>query len=106
MDILLNYDYPGNIRELENIIEHACVLCRGEVIEKRHLPMYLQTPISHLGEGLISGTDVATAQHQWERERIIEVLKEHRWHRQGAAQALGMDRTTLWRKMKKYKISP
>jgi PAS domain S-box-containing protein len=106
MDILLNYDYPGNIRELENIIEHACVLCRGELIEKRHLPMYLQTPISHLGEGLISGTDVATAQHQWERERIIEVLKEHRWHRQGAAQALGMDRTTLWRKMKKYKISP
>jgi transcriptional regulator of acetoin/glycerol metabolism len=68
--------------------------------------MYLQTPISHLGEGLISRTDVATAQHQWERERIIEVLKEHRWHRQRAAQALNMERTTLWRKMKKYNISP
>jgi transcriptional regulator with PAS, ATPase and Fis domain len=106
MDILLNYDYPGNIRELENIIEHACVLCRGEVIEGRHLPMYLQTPSTHLDEALISRTDVVAAEHQWERERILEVLKEHRWHRQRAAQALGMDRTTLWRKMKKHKISP
>jgi transcriptional regulator of acetoin/glycerol metabolism len=41
-----------------------------------------------------------------ERERLVEVLKKHRWHRQKAAQALGMDRTTLWRKMKKYDISP
>ena len=106
MDILPNYNYPGNIRELENIIEHACVLCRGEVIERRHLPMYLQTPGTHLGEGLICRTDVAAAQHHWERERIIEVLKENRWHRQKAAQALGMDRTTLWRKMKKHDISP
>jgi PAS domain S-box-containing protein len=106
MDILLNYDYPGNIRELENIIEHACVLCRGEVIERRHLPMYLQKAHGQLGEGLISKTDAVTAQQQWERERIIEVLKQHRWHRQRAAQALGMERTTLWRKMKKYDISP
>jgi PAS domain S-box-containing protein len=106
MDILLNYDYPGNIRELENIIEHACVLCRGEVIEPRHLPMYLQKAHGQLGEGLIPKADAATAQHQWERERIIEVLKEHHWHRQRAAEALGMERTTLWRKMKKYDISP
>jgi PAS domain S-box-containing protein len=106
MDILLNYHYPGNIRELENIMEHACVLCRGEVIEQRHLPMYLQAPSGHLEEAHLSRTDVATAQHQWERERLIEVLKEHRWHRQEAARALGMDRTTLWRKMKKYNISP
>ena len=105
MDILLNYDYPGNIRELENVIEHACVLCRSETIERRHLPMYLQAPGSCLGEDIISRTDVATVQHQWEKERILEVLKKHRWHRQRAAQALGMDRTTLWRKMKRYGIS-
>jgi len=68
--------------------------------------MYLQTSRSHLGEGIISRTDIVTPQEQWERERIIEVLKEHRWHRQRAAQALGMERTTLWRKMKKYNIAP
>ncbi len=47
MEILLNYQYPGNIRELENIIEHACVLCQGEVIERRHLPLYVQTISGH-----------------------------------------------------------
>jgi len=106
MEILLNYQYPGNIRELENIIEHACVLCQGEVIERRHLPLYVQTSSGHRGGETIFRPDVVEARDQREREFIIEVLKEHRWHRQKAARALGMDRTTLWRKMKKYNISP
>ena len=106
MEILLNYQYPGNIRELENIIEHACVLCQGEVIERRHLPLYVQTSSGHRGGETIFRPDVVEARDQRERELIVEVLKEHRWHRQKAAQALGMDRTTLWRKMKKYDISP
>jgi DNA-binding NtrC family response regulator len=106
MDILLNYDYPGNIRELENIIEHACVLARGEVIEPNHLPMYLQAGRVQRDEELVSKADVAAGRDRWERELIVEALKEHRWHRQKAAAALGMDRTTLWRKMKRYQISP
>ena len=106
MDILLNYDYPGNIRELENIIEHACVLCQGELIERRHLPMYLQATLSRAEDQIVARPDVVEARDQRERGLIVEVLKEHRWHRQKAAQALGMDRTTLWRKMKKYDISP
>jgi PAS domain S-box-containing protein len=106
MEILLNYQYPGNIRELENIIEHACVLCQGEVIERRHLPLYVQTSSGHREGETISRPDVVEARDQRERELIVEVLKEHRWHRQKAAQTLGMDRTTLWRKMKKYNISP
>jgi PAS domain S-box-containing protein len=106
MEILLNYDYPGNIRELENMIEHACVLCQGEVIERRHLPMYLQATSDHPEGEIISRPDVALGRDQWERERLLEVLKEHRWHRQKAAEALGVDRTTLWRKMKKLNISP
>jgi len=106
MDIVLNYHYPGNVRELENILEHACVLCQGQVIERRHLPMYLQISSGHREGEIISKPDVAAARDQWERQRIVEVLKKHRWHRQKAAQALGMDRTTLWRKMKKYDVSP
>jgi len=106
MDILLNYDYPGNIRELENIIEHACVLCRGEVIERRHLPMYLQKARGSLEGEIISRPEPTESRDAWERERLVDALKEHSWHRQKAAQALGMDRTTLWRKMKKYNISP
>jgi transcriptional regulator of acetoin/glycerol metabolism len=106
MEILLNYQYPGNIRELENIIEHACVLCQGEVIERRHLPLYVQTSSGHREGETISRTDVAAGRDQWERQRIVEALQEHRWQRQKAARALGMDRTTLWRKIKKYDIAP
>ncbi len=106
MEILLNYQYPGNIRELENIIEHACVLCQGEVIERRHLPLYVQTISSHREGETISRPDVAAGRDQWERQRIVEALQEHRWQRQKAARALGMDRTTLWRKIKKYDIAP
>jgi PAS domain S-box-containing protein len=106
MEILLNYDYPGNVRELENIIEHACVLCRGEVIERRHLPTYLQRARSSLDGEIISEPDATESRDEWERERLVEILKKNQWHRQKAAQALGMDRTTLWRKMKKYNISP
>jgi PAS domain S-box-containing protein len=106
LEILLNYDYPGNVRELENIIEHACVLCGGEVIERRHLPLYVQSSRG-LGEvETTSRSDIATGRDRWERERIVQTLKEHGWQRQRAAQDLGMDRTTLWRKMKKYDISP
>jgi transcriptional regulator with PAS, ATPase and Fis domain len=106
MDILLNYHYPGNVRELENIIEHAGVLCQGEVIEPRHLPMYIQEITGRRGEDRIARVEVAARRDQRERELILEVLEQHRWHRQKAAQDLGMDRTTLWRKMKKYGISP
>jgi len=105
MDILLNYDYPGNVRELENILEHACVLCQGEVIERKHLPLYIQKTSGLGDDELFVSSNVTQARAQREREIIVEVLKEHRWHRQKAAHALGMDRTTLWRKMKKYDIS-
>jgi PAS domain S-box-containing protein len=106
MEILLNYDYPGNVRELENVVEHAFVLCRGEVIERKHLPMYLQKARGSLQGEIISRPEPTESRDAWERERLVDALKEHSWHRQKAAQALGMDRTTLWRKMKKYNISP
>jgi transcriptional regulator with PAS, ATPase and Fis domain len=106
LEILLNYDYPGNVRELENIIEHACVLCRGEMIERRHLPLYVQSSRGLDENETASRSDITTGRDQWERERIVRTLKEHGWQRQRAARDLGMDRTTLWRKMKKYDISP
>ena len=106
MEILLNYNYPGNVRELENIIEHAFVLCRAQVVELRHLPMYLQKTRSHPDADRVSRQNSIASRDQWERAQIKEVLKKHRWHRQRAAAELDMDRTTLWRKMKKYSISP
>jgi transcriptional regulator of acetoin/glycerol metabolism len=82
------------------------VLCQGELIERRHLPLYIQGITGHRGVDRVAKAEVTVRRDQRERELIVEVLEEHRWHRQKAAQALGMDRTTLWRKMKKYNISP
>ena len=106
MEILLNYDYPGNVRELENILEHALIICQEETIQPRHLPEYLQvrrpSPKSPARKPLrpLQLSDVR------ERDKIISLLKQHNGHRSETAKALGMDRTTLWRKIKKYEIVP
>ena len=100
MRILLNYDYPGNIRELENILEHALIICRETTIQPEHLPDYVQLtrqPRSALPEG-IDSVDA----HDEEHRHIITALSRAGGHRLRAARELGMDRTTLWRKMKRY----
>lgn len=105
LELLLNYDYPGNVRELENILEHALIICQGDVIESRHLPDLLQgrdrfqrqrPPVYENQEGMPTE----------EIDRIHRALRKHNWHRQHAARELGIDRTTLWRKMKKYNLTP
>jgi len=105
MEILLNYEYPGNIRELENILEHAIIICQGEVIEPRHLPLFLQEE-EHRPEapGGSIGIDLRDSLEEGEKRRICEVLRRHNWNRNKAARELNINRTTLWRKMRKYKL--
>jgi len=105
LSILMAYDFPGNVRELENIIEHATVLCRGRFIEGQHLPDYLQT-IPSLKE---TGTQetVSSKRVKWadlERGFLLQVLRDNNWNRQAAARELGIGRQTLWRKMKRLNI--
>ncbi len=104
MEILLNYHYPGNVRELENILEHALIICQEETVQPRHLPEYLHAP--HFARkpaptGSLKNLDVSDKQ---ERDKIIFTLQQYNWHRSETARALKMDRTTLWRKIKKYCI--
>jgi len=103
MEILLNYDYPGNVRELENILEHALIICQDDTIEPKHLPIFLKkdAALDDSRPEIPGGESFPS-----ERERIIEVLKKHHWRRGEAARELQMDRTTLWRKMKRYHIRP
>ena len=68
--------------------------------------MYIQEITGRMGVDRVAKAEVTAMRDKRERELIVEVLEKHRWHRQKAAQALGMDRTTLWRKMKKYDIFP
>ncbi len=99
ISILINYDFPGNIRELENIIEQAFVLCRGGIIEMQHLPMELRPDtVSAFGElGSLSLESM-------EKQFIIEALQRHQGHRKQAAQDLGINVSTLYRKIKALNI--
>jgi PAS domain S-box-containing protein len=99
MQVLLNYPYPGNVREMENILEHALILCRKGPIEDGHLPDYLGLPLQR--GRMDNGTVEHVAAVRNEREAIAAALEKHNGHRGRTARALGMERTTLWRKMKR-----
>jgi transcriptional regulator with PAS, ATPase and Fis domain len=102
MQILLNYNYPGNVRELENILEHALIICREAIIQPEHLPDYVR----QLQPVAVSPnrTDSSAERHDGEHRRILAALEKSDGHRRKTAQELGIERTTLWRKMKKYGI--
>jgi transcriptional regulator with PAS, ATPase and Fis domain len=99
MELLLNYDFPGNVRELENIIERGVALSTGGSIEVVHLPEDLRTlsiRTFRKKDGKIpSLEDQELAYIKW-------VLKEVGGNKTTAAQILGIDRVSLWRKLKKY----
>jgi PAS domain S-box-containing protein len=97
---LMEHDFPGNIRELENIIEHAFVLCRGSLIEPAHFPPQLRGDDDGLRAGLPSGMTLAAM----EKLLIRDALRRHQGNRAAAARELGMDVSTLFRKLKTLKL--
>lgn len=104
LQALLAYHYPGNVRELQNILEHALILCQGDLLGLEHLPASLRRLERQAADDearLLAGRPLKPVQDV-ERRRILAVLKRHGWRRKEAAADLGMDRTTLWRKMKRY----
>ncbi|MFC1858367.1 sigma 54-interacting transcriptional regulator [Thermodesulfobacteriota bacterium] len=106
MKILLNYSYPGNIRELENILEHALIVGKDDIIEPDHLPEYLNHPCTPRKPDPSQSPKLTDTATEEEKETILSALQSHDWHRGEAARELGMDRTTLWRKIKKWDLSP
>lgn len=98
---LMAHPFPGNVRELENIIEHAFVLCRGAVIELAHLPASLR---GEPGEKLAFGNKPMTLA-EMEKLMISDALRRHEGNCQRAARELGINPSTLFRKIKTLRLS-
>ncbi len=100
---LINYSWPGNVRELRNAVEHAVLMCHGEVVEPVHLPQALS-----LGpEGEEAGSPAAPGRLlDQERQLIQSTLDKVGWNKYRAAQLLGVARSTLYSKIRKYGLKP
>jgi PAS domain S-box-containing protein len=99
MGILLGHDYPGNVRELENIIEYAFILCPGGLIQPTHLPESLRPSLpGSVAAGVKSFQEL-------EARFIQDVLRRHAWNRLAAAKELGIHKTTLWRKIRQLRLT-
>jgi PAS domain S-box-containing protein len=96
---LMEHDFPGNVRELENIIEQAFVLCRGGILELNHLPPELRPTVSCPSESLSPMSLQAM-----DTLMITEALRRHQGNRRQAASDLGIDASTLYRKIKSLLI--
>ena len=99
---LMEHDFPGNVRELENILEHGFALCRGGVLELAHLPP--QFRVGGLAAGLLAGRVMTLA--AMEKLLIQDALRRHAGNRAAAARELGIDASTLFRKLKALQLAP
>ena len=105
--ILANYGYPGNVRELENIIEHAIVLAEGSEITERDLPDFIfrnRLLLSAPKPEVLPGAAQVQTLAEMEKDHIAQVLQRTDFNYTDASKKLGISRSTLWRKIKEYKI--
>ena len=102
MALLSDYDYPGNVRELVNIIERGVALCRGPILEQEHLPEMLKE--ARIKVYPVQASRLPSLETQ-EADYIRRVLEHTQGNRSKAAEILGIDRVSLWRKLKRYGLN-
>lgn len=99
LELLIGYDFPGNIRELHNVMQHAFVLCKEPVIQLHHLPGELVDALDH------DASHKALSLESLEKSAIREALLDNGNNKTRTARQLGINASTLYRKMKRYNIS-
>ena len=99
MDLLVRYDYPGNVRELEHIVQRAVTLSRGNIIHPQDLSSEIREAKSNSASG-----DLATRLADVEREMLLNALHDHDWVQTRAAESLGISERVLRYKMEKAGI--
>jgi DNA-binding NtrC family response regulator len=105
---LQRYNWPGNVRELVNVVERSIVLAKSDVVTLQDLPEHIrrEDPEQHYAYNrLLGNSGLKSALADPERQIIIDALEQNGWNRQDTARVLGINRTTLYKKMKKYDIS-
>lgn len=99
LGMLMAHDWPGNVRELRNVLERGAVMARGPIIT----PMELELASPALPAGA-TATDSSDSLRDVERKHIVAMLKQQNWNITRSAKALGIDRVTLYNKIKRYRI--
>ncbi|NMD69863.1 sigma-54-dependent Fis family transcriptional regulator [Bacillus sp. DNRA2] len=99
VDFLSHYHWPGNIRELQNVLEHAVLFCENGVIEMTDLPSYLLE-----GQKISSNAPELSMLDHEERKVLVKLLEETSWNLSAVAKRLNIARSTLYRKLRKYQI--
>ena len=108
MTLLTEYEWPGNVRELQNTIDRAVILARGERIEVGDIQLSTLTPTAantNTGSSEAKAANRDVTLERLEREHILATLERTGWNKSMAAQVLGIERSTLDRKLKRYKVS-
>lgn len=104
IDCFCRYDWPGNIRELENTLERAINFCEGNTINLEHIPEYIRSCAGPLQVAANNRGTLETMVEEHERDVIINTLKKCEGNKTKTAQALNIHRSVLYRKINKYKI--
>jgi DNA-binding NtrC family response regulator len=103
-DLLARYDWPGNIRELENVVHRAVVLTTGRVLQLHDFPLEVAMPQAGSRVTEDTGLPLKDACEQFERQYVLRVLDQLQWNVSGAARALGVHRNTIVQKLAAWGI--
>jgi two-component system, NtrC family, response regulator AtoC len=100
--LLIGYDWPGNVRELQNAVEYALAIGLGPTLTIADLPLHLSGMVS--SQGAVEPVGEGRTLEEVERRHILRILEETQGNHMRAAEILGIDRRTLYRKLERYKL--